>query len=173
LNDLVDRDVVLVTGGLGLAPVRPLIYWIAKRRERFGKVWLIHGSRSPDSLLYEREYDAWRSNRIDVQTTVDRGSGDWKGDVGPVTTTLDRLPLANPSSTVLVTCGPEPMMKYVALGAERLGIENDRLWISLERNMQCAVGMCGHCLFGPAFVCKDGPVFRYDRIRPYLQVEGL
>lgn len=173
VDELSGGDVVLVTGGLGLAPVRPLIYWIADRRERFGQVWLVHGSRSPDALLYQREYDDWRSYGIDLQLTVDLASDDWNGDVGPVTMTLDRLPLSNPTSTALVTCGPEPMMKHVAIGAGRLGVAEDRVWLSLERNMQCAAGLCGHCLFGPAFVCKDGPVFRYDRIRPYLQVEGL
>ena len=109
----------------------------------------------------------WRSR------TVDRADSHWNGHIGVVTLLIDRLPLSNPERTQLVTCGPEVMMKYAAASGLRRGIAAERIWVSLERNMQCAAGLCGHCQLGPAFLCKDGPVLRYDRIRPYLFVEQL
>lgn len=170
---LTGRDVIIVSGGLGLAPLRPLIYYVRNHRAEFGKVWLIHGSRDPGSLLYPSEYDAWRNAGLDVQITVDRADEHWTGQIGVVTVLVDRLVLPRPAHTCLVTCGPEVMMKYAAASGLRLGIPAEQIWVSLERNMQCAAGLCGHCQLGPAFVCKDGPVLRYDRIRPYLFVESL
>jgi len=173
VEQLVGQDVLIVSGGLGLAPLRPLIYTLCHRRSEFGRVWLIHGSRDPESLLYPGEYAAWRNEGIDVQITVDRASAGWTGEIGVVTVLVDRLTLPRPPRTALVTCGPEVMMKYAAASGLRLGIAPQQMWVSLERNMQCAAGLCGHCQLGPAFVCKDGPVLRYDRIRPYLFVESL
>jgi NAD(P)H-flavin reductase len=95
------------------------------------------------------------------------------GNIGVVTAILDRLPIAIPGATRLVTCGPEVMMKYVARSALQRGITADRVWVSMERNMQCAVGLCGHCQWGREFICKDGPVLRYDRIHDYFNVESL
>lgn len=173
LNDLQGNDLVIVAGGLGLAPLRPLIYHVLHHRADFGRVCVIIGARTPEGLLYPVEYDNWRSHGLDVNLTVDRPTADWTGQVGVVTLLVDRLRLQRPEQTHLVMCGPEVMMKYAAISGRRLGITNDRTWVSLERNMQCAVGFCGHCQLGPAFLCKDGPVLRYDRIRPYLSVEAL
>jgi NAD(P)H-flavin reductase len=166
-------DVVIVAGGLGMAPLRPLIYHLLRHRGDFGRVWLIVGARSPDGLLYPREYDAWRRAGIDMQTTVDRPAAGWTGNIGVVTVLLDRLPLGDASRTQLAACGPEVMMKYAALSGLQRGIGAERIWISLERNMQCAAGLCGHCQLGPAFICKDGPVLRWDGIEPYLHVKAL
>jgi len=166
-------DVVLVAGGIGLAPLRPVIYELLQRRSEFGRVTLIYGARDPQTLVYRSEFTDWEAQGLTVQVTVDRASADWTGQMGVVTLLLDRLEVPRPESTFVAICGPEVMMKYAALSAERRGIAADRVWTSLERNMQCAVGLCGHCQLGPDFVCKDGPVFRYDRLRGYLAVEAL
>ncbi|MDX1965700.1 MAG: FAD/NAD(P)-binding protein [Planctomycetaceae bacterium] len=173
LDELWDHDVILVTGGVGLAPLRPLIYHMLRHREALGRIWLLNGARTPDGLLYTREYAEWMRQGLSVQLTVDRAMAGWNGHVGVVTLLLDRLRLPEPARTLLITCGPEVMMKYAAASAARRGITDDHIWISLERNMQCAAGLCGHCQLGPAFVCKDGPVFRYDAMRSYLFAEGL
>jgi NAD(P)H-flavin reductase len=108
-----------------------------------------------------------------VQQTVDRAVGDWQGNVGVVTLLLDRLRLPAPDHTVVATCGPEVMMRFTTMSAARRGIPAERVWVSLERNMQCAAGLCGHCQLAEEFVCKDGPVFRYDRVASLMTVEGL
>lgn len=173
MDQLLGSDVVVVAGGLGLAPVRSLIYHFLRHRADFGQIWLIIGARSPEGLLFQAEYDEWRRQGIDVQVTVDRAITGWSGQIGVVTVLLDRLRFADAGRTRLVTCGPEVMMKYAAASGIQRGIAADRIWLALERNMQCAAGFCGHCLLGPAFLCKDGPVLRFDRIQPYLMVESL
>ena len=171
--ELVGNDVVIVAGGLGMAPLRPLVYYLINHREQFGKIWLILGARTSDGLLYPSEYADWQKHDLEVILTVDRATADWNGHVGVVTQLIDRLQLPRPEQTQMVTCGPEVMMKYAAMSGLRLGIDAERIWVSMERNMQCAAGLCGHCQLGPEFICKDGPVVRYDRIRPYLFVEQL
>jgi NAD(P)H-flavin reductase len=146
---------------------------VARNRSQFGNVTLIVGARTPDGLLYPSEYASWESAGIEIQLTVDRAAVGWKGNIGVVTTLLDRLKLHRTDQTCVVTCGPEVMMKYTALSAIHRSIPLDHIWLSIERNMQCAVGLCGHCQLGPAFICKDGPVIRYDRLQPYLFVESL
>jgi NAD(P)H-flavin reductase len=173
IDALHDRHVVIVAGGLGLAPLRPLIYHIASHRKQFKQVTVIVGARTPDGLLFAREYDSWRKLDMDVHVTVDRATEGWHGQIGVVTQLIDRMRLGDPSQTRMLTCGPEVMMKYAAASALRLGIAADSIWLSLERNMQCAAGLCGHCQWGPEFICKDGPVLRYDRIRSLLFVEQL
>ena len=168
-----DKHVVLAAGGIGLAPLRPAIYAILAARDEFSAATLLYGSRSPDLLLYETELPEWSRRGMDVQVTVDRAGPGWAGQVGVVPLLLDRLALADPRQTVVLMCGPEVMMRYTVRSALRLGVPVENLWVSLERNMQCAVGLCGHCQLGPAFICKDGPVFRYDRIAPFLDVESL
>ncbi len=167
------KDVVLVTGGIGLPPLRPVIYQLLRERQKYGKLNLLYGARSPETLIYRREYQSWSQRGLNVQTTVDRSTPDWLGSVGVVTLLLERLMAFDPNNTVLMCCGPELMMRFVARTAFERGISPTSLWVSLERNMNCAIGLCGHCQMGPAFICKDGPVFRYDRIAPYLKVDGL
>jgi NAD(P)H-flavin reductase len=173
LAECIGRDVVLVAGGIGLAPLRPVIYSILNDRRQFGRISLLCGARSPDSLLYAREYDAWTQQGVIVHTTVDRSAPGWLGNVGVVTLLLERLRTFDPRNTVLLCCGPEVMMKFTAMTAINRGLSPSQLWVSLERNMQCAVGLCGHCQLGPAFVCKDGPVFRFDQIHRWMEVEAL
>ncbi len=166
-------DVILVAGGIGLPPLRPAIYELLRRRDEFGQLSLIYGAREPRSLLYTDEYHEWRSHGLQLLTTVDRAGADWNGHQGVVTTLLERQDLPRPESTVVAVCGPEVMIRYTALTAAKRGVANSAIWVSLERNMQCAVGLCGHCQLGPEFICKDGPVLRYDRVRHLLAVESL
>jgi NAD(P)H-flavin reductase len=166
------QDMVVAAGGLGLAPLRPAIYHFIRHRADFGRVTILYGARTPTDLLYAAEYDAWRAAGLDVQITVDVGSPDWRGSIGFVTALLAKLTL-DPARTAVFTCGPEVMMRFIASGAVNRGVPADRVFVSLERNMNCAVGLCGHCQFGPAFVCKDGPVFAFDRVRRLLLVENL
>jgi NAD(P)H-flavin reductase len=173
MDDALGADVILVTGGIGLSPVRPVIYEILADRRRYGQTTLLYGARTPDSLLYVREYADWTDEGMNVYTTVDRSGAGWQGNVGVVSLLLDRLRALHPSDTVLFCCGPEVMMRYCVRSALARGLGKEQIWVSLERNMQCAVGLCGHCQLGPTFVCKDGPVFRYDAIEPYLDLEGL
>jgi NAD(P)H-flavin reductase len=166
-------NLVLVAGGIGLPPLRPVIYEILARRSDFEDVTLLYGSRTPDTLLYTNEYDEWSQQGIEIHVTVDRSATGWEGHVGVVPLLFDRLKLRDASRTRVFTCGPEVMMRYAARSALGRGISKEHLWLSMERNMQCAIGQCGHCQLGPAFVCREGPVFRFDRIEPFLMVEGL
>jgi NAD(P)H-flavin reductase len=173
IDHLTGQEIVFVTGGIGLAPLRPAIYHVLDHRADYGSVTLLYGARTPGGFLYPREFDEWTSRGIDVQLTVDQPAPGWNGHVGVVTLLLDRIAMKDPSQTQVLCCGPEVMMFYTAQSAFRQGIPPHNLWISMERNMNCAIGLCGHCQFGPAFLCKDGPVLRYDRIAPFLTVKGL
>jgi len=165
-------DVVIAAGGLGLAPLRPVLYELIRRRDQFRKATLLYGARRPSELLYADEYDAWRSAGIDVRTTVDLGDADWTGSIGVVTGLLAGLTI-DPAATRVLTCGPEIMMRYCIYEAVSRGVPEVNIYLSMERNMNCAVGLCGHCQFGPKFVCKDGPVFRYDQLEPFLAIEDF
>jgi NAD(P)H-flavin reductase len=166
-------DVVLMAGGIGLAPLRPAIYELLARRGDYGRLVLLYGARTAEGLLYSQEYDAWKAGGMEVLTTVDRATVGWTGSVGVVPLLLDRLYLPSPKQTVVFCCGPEVMMRYAALGALRRGIAAENIWVSLERHMQCAVGLCGHCLLGTALICRDGPVFRWDQVQSLLQIHDL
>ncbi|MFZ0700046.1 MAG: FAD/NAD(P)-binding protein [Thermoplasmata archaeon] len=167
------KDVVIVGGGLGLPPLRPLLYELIRHRDRFGRVEVIYGARSPKDLVFYNEIQSWR-DRPDLrfQTTVDAAGREWYGDVGVVTA---RLPDARfePKQTVAYLCGPETMMKFTARALVARGVSPDGIWLSMERNMKCAVGICGHCQFGPDFVCRDGPVFRYTAIEKALSLREI
>jgi NAD(P)H-flavin reductase len=167
------RDVILVAGGIGLAPLRPAIYELLHNRKKHGKLNLLYGARSPETILYTRQFADWDKQGLLIKSTVDRATPGWVRNVGVVTVLLERLRTFDPENTVLFCCGPEVMMKFTAMAALSRGIAASRIWLSTERNMQCAIGHCGHCQFGPEFICKDGPVFRYDRIVDLLDVEGL
>lgn len=173
LEQAVGQDVVLVAGGIGLAPLRPAIYQLLNRRDQLPSLTLLVGARSPELVLFETELESWRRAGLTIEVTVDRATADWRGHVGVVTLLLDRLELADPAKTLLLTCGPEVMMRYTVQSALRRGIPPGNLWLSTERNMQCAIGLCGHCQLGPVFICREGPVFNWQRIAPWLFVEGL
>ena len=166
-------DLLLVAGGIGLAPLRPVLYRALAERERFGRIMLACGARSPDNILYHNELRRWaRGAQIEVEVIVDHAEADWKGHVGMVTLLLPRLRL-DPARTTAMVCGPELMMRFTGRDLVDLGIAPERIWLSLERNMKCAVALCGHCQLGPAFVCRDGPVMRYDTIADLLAVREL
>lgn len=167
------RDVVIMAGGLGLAPLRPLVQTIAAQRGTFGRVVLLVGARTPESLLFPRELVRWRTRfDIDVRATVDTGGPGWNGEVGVITTLLPRARF-NPEKTTAFVCGPEVMMRFAAADLVHRGVLPEQVFLSMERNMKCAVGVCGHCQFGSAFVCKDGPVFSYARIASSLRVREV
>ena len=167
------RDIVLVAGGIGLAPLRPAICHLMTHRREFGEIHLIIGAREPSGLLYSAEYSAWRNGGLKVYPTVDRGDDSWHGQIGMVTAILDRLPLRRPAETIMMSCGPETMMWYAAQMVIGRGVDAKSVYVSLERNMNCAIGLCGHCQFGPQFLCKDGPVFSLDRVASIMKVEDL
>jgi len=167
------KDVVLVAGGIGLAPLRPLICHLLKRREDYGHISIFYGARSPADILYRKELESWGGRfDIDVSVIVDHAASDWYGDVGVVTTLLCKL-RCDAGNTIVMTCGPEIMMRFVTRELNHLNIADEQIYVSMERNMQCAVGMCGHCQYGPGFVCKDGPVYRLDRIKPFLGIREI
>ncbi len=166
-------DVILVAGGLGLAPLRPAIEAILQDRDAYRQVTLLIGARSPDLLLFPNDYARWRNAGIDLQLTVDRDPDDLGYTIGVVPLLIDRLNVKAPEKTQVMICGPEIMMEYSARSLLKHGIPAKSLFLSMERNMQCAVGFCGHCQIGPEFVCKDGPVLAYPRVQPYWQVRDL
>jgi NAD(P)H-flavin reductase len=164
------NDLIFVSGGIGLAPLRPAIYHVARHRERYGQVTILAGARSPADLLYPDEYDAWRERDIDVVVTVDRADDGWRGHVGVVPMMFYKL-RPDPRRTVVFSCGPEIMMRFVIYEALARRIPKESIYLSLERNMKCAVGFCGHCQYGPFFLCKEGPVLSFDRVEPFFGVE--
>ncbi len=170
LEQAVGKDVLLAAGGLGLPPLRPVLYRLLAERDRYGRVEVVYGARTPKHLVFYDELQTWRARHdLRFQVTVDAAGRDWYGDVGVVTT---RLPDArfDPSSTVAFVCGPEVMMRFTVQALLERGLGPDAIFLSMERNMKCAFAQCGHCQLGPEFVCQDGPVFSYRRIGPYLTV---
>ena len=172
-DELAARDVVVVAGGLGLAPLRPSIYHLLNHRDRFGKVVLLYGTRRPEEILYRRQIETWRK-RLDIQleVTVDHAGTDWRGHVGVVTKLIPRVSVDVVNATALV-CGPEVMMRFAAAGLHDVGLAEESIWVSIERNMKCAVGLCGHCQFAGLFACKDGAVVRYDRVRRLMAMREI
>jgi NAD(P)H-flavin reductase len=173
LQQAVGSDIVIVAGGVGLAPIRPAILAILAERERYGRFVVLYGARSPRDILFARQLERWRS-RMDVlvDVTVDRAGGGWHGNVGVVTQLIGHGGF-DPEHTVALVCGPEIMMRYAVSSLADKGVAHNRTYVSMERNMKCAVGFCGHCQFGGAFVCRDGPVFRFDRIADIFAIREL
>ncbi|MFM1904302.1 MAG: Anaerobic sulfite reductase subunit [Planctomycetota bacterium] len=170
--ELEGRHVVVVGGGLGLASQRAAILQFARHRDRYRSVTILHGAKTPADLFYPGEYAAWETAGLDVRPTVDLPDGSWQGHVGLVTALFAGLAI-EPERAGVLCCGPDPMMTAVARAAAGVGIAPADVYVSLERNMACAVRQCGLCQFGPAFVCQDGPVFPYDTIAKYIVVPHL
>jgi NAD(P)H-flavin reductase len=166
-----DRDVVVITGGIGLAPLRPALYHLHSHRDRYQRIALLYGSRTPADLLYRQELERWRGRLdLDVAVTVDNATTawpTWRGGVGVVTTLIPRARF-DPATAIAMVCGPDVMMRYTASELQKLGVQDQQIYLSIELNMQCGIGLCGHCQFGPTFVCKDGPVFRLDQVAQWL-----
>ena len=166
------RDVVVVAGGIGLAPLRPVVLSVLADRGSFGRVAILIGARSPAGVLYLDEVRRWRERSdVDVHVTVDHAEPGWWGEVGVVTRLLDHLRV-DPAGTAAFVCGPEIMMRFAAAGLLDRGVPAAAIEVSLERNMKCAVAHCGHCQLGPTIVCRDGPVYTYDVAAPLLAVRG-
>jgi len=167
------HDAVLVAGGIALAPLRPALYRLLAERGRYGHVALLYGARSPLDILYRRELESWRRRLdVDIEVTVDHAPSEWHGHVGVVTTLIPRAVL-DPARTIAFICGPEIMTRFAIAALRGVGVPEEAIYLSMERNMKCAVGLCGRCQFGPEFVCHDGPVFRCDRVRSILSVKEL
>ncbi|MCK6556185.1 FAD/NAD(P)-binding protein [Candidatus Binatia bacterium] len=166
------REVVIVTGGLGCAPVVGVINYIFRRREEFGTLHILHGVKTPNDLLYRERFDAWRLHpRTRVYLTADQPDKSWHYRVGVVTNLFDEL-VVSPTAVAMM-CGPEAMMRAAIRSLRRKGIAEEAIFLSLERNMQCAFGLCGHCQLGPLFFCKDGPVFAYPQVKRWFGVSGI
>ncbi len=167
------KDVILVAGGLGLPPLRPVLLELFRHRERYGRIEVIYGARTPRDLVYYRQIQEWRGRSdLRFQTTVDAAGRDWYGDVGLVTARVPDVRV-DPAQTVAFLCGPEVMMKFTAQALTAKGVGESSIYVSLERNMKCAIGLCGHCQFGPEFICRDGPVFRYQDVARFLSVREI
>jgi len=166
------RDVVIITGGLGCAPVAGVINYIFRRRDDYGELHILHGVKTPKDLLYRERFDEWRrAPRTRVYLTSDQPDKSWHYRVGVVTQLFDEL--AVPSSAIVMMCGPEVMMRYAARALLDKGISDDSIYLSMERRMECAVGLCGHCQYREHFVCKDGPVFTYRTVRKLFRTPGI
>ena len=165
IEDAHGNDVLIIAGGIGLAPLRPAIYRLLAEREKFGKIAILYGARTPADLLYLHELERWRGRfDLEVKVTVDSSRRGWAGHVGVVPRLIPKVTFA-PFQTKAMICGPEVMMRFTVPELKKCGVEEKNIFISMERNMKCAVGFCGHCQYGPFFICKDGAVFGWDRIQ--------
>jgi len=165
LEESKGKDIVIIAGGIGLAPIRSAIYQIIFERDRYGKIILLYGARTPDDMIYKKELEHWRGIfDIEVKVTVDSASSNWRGNVGVVTSLIHKAHF-EPFQTTAMICGPEVMMRFTIKELLNCGVKLNNIYISMERNMKCGICLCGHCQFGPKFVCKDGPVFCYDHIK--------
>ena len=166
-------DVVIVAGGIGLPPLRPVIYHLLAHRDRYRRVAVLYGARTPEDLLFRDELARWRSRfDMNVGVTVDCAGRGWRGDVGVVPDLIGRTPFDAATATAF-TVGPEIMMRFTVRALLAAGVPEDRIFLSMERGMRCAVALCGHCQFGPYLVCRDGAVFGYARVAPWLTVREL
>ncbi len=172
MSELEGLDVVIAAGGIGLAPLRPAILALLAHRERYGRLVLLYGGRAPDQLLYRDELDAWTARGMEVYVTVDSAGPEWLGHIGVVTRLIARARLDGSASAAL-TCGPEVMMRFTVAGLRQAGVEPERIYVSMERNMQCGFGHCGHCQLGPTLVCREGPVYRFPDVEPWIGIREL
>jgi NAD(P)H-flavin reductase len=173
LTEAQGKDVLMIAGGIGLAPLWSALGHVLKHRARYRHVSLLYGTRIPADRLYRAELDRLAEREdVHVDITVDRAGMEWCGNVGLVTALINRAPF-DPANTLAMMCGPEVMMRFGVRELQRRGMRDSRIFLSMERNMKCAIGLCGHCQFGPEFICKDGAVFAYDRVARWLNIPEL
>jgi anaerobic sulfite reductase subunit B len=165
-------DLLIVAGGIGLAPLRGALVSALGHRERYRRVVVLAGARSPEELVFARELEGWRRDGAEVAVTVDQAAADWAGDVGVVTQLIGRADIDSARTTALI-CGPEVMMRITARELRALGVPAARIRVSVERNMRCGVAECGHCQLGPLLLCRDGPVISYEVAMPLLAIREL
>lgn len=173
LHDARWKDVLVVTGGLGCAPVTGAIDYMFRRRANYGRIVLLHGVKKPADMVHHDRFEAWRRDPgTTVLLTTDEPDRTWRDRTGVVTELFDEVEI-EPGRTMVFMCGPEVMMRYAVAHLRKRGVSLDRVFVSLERNMRCAVGLCGHCQLGPEFICKDGPIFPFSRVARFFGVRGL
>jgi NAD(P)H-flavin reductase len=173
LEEARGRDVIVITGGLGCAPVASVISYVIRRRGSFGALKILHGIKAPSDLVYRRQFQAWATHpNTEVHLTTDQPDRGWRHHSGVVTTLLRRVTIDPARSTVMM-CGPQGMMRAASRELFERGVPEENVYVSIERNMKCAVGLCGHCQLGSEYVCKTGPVFRFDRIRRWFEHPGI
>lgn len=165
------RDVVIIAGGIGLAPLRPAILELSSRLSDIGRLTLLYGARTPADMLYPDEFLGWK-DAFHARATVDAAPPTWRGNVGVVTRLISPMDF-DPKTAIAFICGPEIMMRYAVQALEAQGMDDDRIFVSMERNMKCAAGFCGHCQYGPYFICKDGPVFSFAELRELFHVKEV
>lgn len=167
------RDVIIMAGGLGLAPLRPALYSMLQNRGDFGELALLYGTRQPQSIVFAGELAHWKAEApMDISVTVDNAGRDWRGKIGVVTELLKDRHINAKKVTALI-CGPEVMMRFSAYALLDRGVAAENICVSMERNMKCAVKMCGRCQYGPFFVCDDGPVFTFDRVERLFKIREV
>jgi anaerobic sulfite reductase subunit B len=171
VDTAVGGDVVVVAGGIGLAPLRPVVLDVLGRRSAFGTVNLLYGARTPADLLYTAQLDEWKA-AVEVAVTVDAAGTDWRGRVGVVPKLVESARF-DPARTTAFVCGPEIMMHFTAQALLARGVAPERIMLSMERDMRCGVGHCGHCQLGPTLICRDGPVYSQRDLAPLLAVREL
>ncbi|WP_445366049.1 FAD/NAD(P)-binding protein [Microbulbifer sp. ANSA001] len=171
LQGIEGKELLLIAGGLGLAPLRPVVYRAWQGKLKASRARLFYGARRPTELLYGDEIPHWIA-KLDVVMSVDHGDNAWPGHIGVITDPLQASDIDG-ANTVAFLCGPEIMMRFCIQVLLRKGVPESAIYLSMERNMKCAIGLCGHCQWGPNFICKDGPVFCYQDIRAWFQIHGL
>jgi anaerobic sulfite reductase subunit B len=157
------NNVVVVGGGCGVAPIRAVLKYVEKHREQYKDVYVFLGFRSPKDVIFKKDIKVWQK-KFNLELTVDKGDKSWKGKVGLITKLIDESGLNNHNKIVFV-CGPPIMIKFVAQSLNKLGFNDDQIIVSLERHMKCGLGRCGHCMVHGSYVCKDGPVYRWDQVK--------
>ena len=163
VKELKGKSILLVAGGVGFPPIKSLLLYLLKNRKVYGRIELYYGAKTPEDLVYKKELKEWSKRKdLKVRVTVDRATEGWKGHVGVVTTILEDVEVDE--NTLAFMCGPSIMMKFVTLKLKERGLSEDRIYASMERLMECGVGACAHCNIGNVYVCKDGPVFRVDKL---------
>lgn len=173
LQEAKGKDLVLMAGGIGLAPLRPVIHHYLSHQSDYGRLILLYGARTPKDLLFQKEMQALcKEGRITSLVTVDQPSSNWPGHVGLVTGLVTRAGI-DPKNSLAMICGPEIMMRFCAERLVGRGLERENIYVSMEKNMKCGIGICGHCQCGPHFVCKDGPVFNFAEMEKLLNLRGI
>lgn len=165
-------DVLIVAGGVGLAPLRSALYQLIANRSDYQKISLLYGARTPAEIVYSKELRQWEDQNIDVKITVDHADAQWTGRIG-VVTSLIKNQIGDPNNTLVLVCGPEIMLKIAVVKLMRAQVREDHIFLALERNMQCAEGFCGHCQYGPYFLCKEGPIFSYSKLKYWFNIKEL
>jgi NAD(P)H-flavin reductase len=167
------RDVLFVAGGLGLAPLRSAIFRVAENAEERGSVGIVYGAKTQHDMLFRGDLEIWGElDDVRVHLTVDKADGGWEGEVGLVTSLFDSA-LTRLTLPMVLLCGPDVMIRNACKDLVERGIDPRDIWVTMERNMKCGIGLCGHCQFGPLFLCKDGPVFRYDQVSELLEIREV